>query len=129
MEIKVKSKYLRISPRKLRPVVNFVRGMNAIEAKSKLKFQPNKGANMIVSLIDNAMSVVKSGDMASESFYVAAIACGDGPRLKRGTPVSKGRMAPIVKRQSHMTLTLSDQAPKLPKKLKAPKETPNGTKS
>jgi len=114
MEIKVKSKYLRISPRKLRPVVNFVRGMNATEARAKLQFQPNKGANMIINLIDNAMSVVKSGELASESFYVAAIACGDGPRLKRGTPVSKGRMAPIVKRQSHMTLTLSD-APKTAK--------------
>ena len=108
MEVKVKSKYLRISPRKLRPVVNFVRGMNAIEAKAKLQFQPNKGANMIISLLNNALSVVKSSELSQESFVIASIACGDGPRLKRGTPVSKGRMAPIVKRQSHMTLTLTD---------------------
>lgn len=108
MEIKVKSKYLRISPRKLRPVVNFVRGMGVLEAKAKLQFQPNKGANMIANLLDNALSVAKSSEINPEVFSISAIACADGPRLKRGTPVSKGRMAPIVKRQSHLMLVLSD---------------------
>ena len=135
MEVSVKSKYLRISPRKLRPVINFVRGMNVVEARAKLQFQPNKGAKMIISLLDNAVSVVKTSEISSETFHIAAIACGDGPRLKRGTPVSKGRMAPIVKRQSHMTLTISD-SPKIVKAkstkiVKENKETkePNGTKS
>ncbi len=130
MEIKVKSKYLRISPRKLRPVVNFVRGMTAIEAKAKLQFQPNKGAGIIANLLDNALSVVKNSEISQDVFFISAIACGDGPRLKRGTPVSKGRMAPIVKRQSHLTLTLSDDI-KLAK-VKANKSNikePNGTKS
>lgn len=108
MEVKVQTKYLRISPRKLRLVVNFVRGMRVTEARDKLQFQPNKGAKMIINLIDNALSVVKNSELTPEVFSIEAIACGDGPRLKRGTPVSKGRMAPIVKRQSHMTLTISD---------------------
>ncbi|MEI6144057.1 MAG: uL22 family ribosomal protein [Candidatus Berkelbacteria bacterium] len=138
MEVNVKSKYLRISPRKLRLVINFVRGMNVVEARAKLQFQPNKGAKMIISLLDNAVSVVKTSEISSETFHIAAIACGDGPRLKRGTPVSKGRMAPVVKRQSHMTLTISDAAKadkstkvNKDKPVKANKETkePNGTKS
>lgn len=107
MEVKVKSRYLHISPRKLRPVINFVRGKNALQAKSQLKFQPNKGAAIVANLLDNALSVVKSSEVAPESFAISAIACSDGPRLKRGQPVSKGRMTPIVKRQSHLTLTLS----------------------
>lgn len=62
---------------------------------------------MVANLLDNALSVVKSSEVAPESFAISAIACGDGPRLKRGQPVSKGRMTPIKKRQSHLTLTLS----------------------
>ena len=118
MEISVKSKYLRVSPRKLRPVVNLVRGKNAILSSQKLKFVPNKGAKMVAGLINSALSVVKSSEINPESFIISSIACSDGPRLKRGTPTSKGSMMPITKRQSHLRLTISDVvAPK-----KAPKE-------
>ena len=110
MEVKVKSRYLHISPRKLRPVINFVRGKNALQAKSQLKFQPNKGAAMVSNLLDSALAVVKSSEVTPESFAISAIACGDGPRLKRGQPVSKGKMTPIKKRQSHLTLTLSSDS-------------------
>jgi len=109
MEVKVKSRYLHISPRKLRPVINFVRGKNALQAKSQLKFQPNKGAAMVSNLLDSALAVVKSSEVTPESFVISAIACGDGPRLKRGKPASKGRMMPIKKRQSHLNLTLSTE--------------------
>lgn len=110
MDVKVKTKYLKISPRKLRPVVNMVRGKKADKAREVLAFTPKKGARMIASLLDSAIAIVKTSEVASETFYVKSITCSDGPRLKRGTPVSKGRMAPITKRQSHLQLILSDEA-------------------
>jgi len=124
MEVNVKTKYLRISPRKLRPVVNYVRGMNALEARDKLKFQMNKSSDMVLNLLNSALSIVKDSEIEQEKFRISSIMCGDGPRLKRGTPVSKGRMAPIVKRQSHLVIVLSDvvKEKKEAKKIKAVKE-------
>lgn len=121
MDVKVSTKYLKISPRKLRLVVNLVRGKDAIKAKEILTFIPKKGARMVVSLLDNALAIVKTSEVSTDGFYIKSIACGDGPRLKRGTPVSKGRMAPITKRQSHLQLVLSDEA-KAKKEKKNAKE-------
>ncbi|MFA5157794.1 MAG: uL22 family ribosomal protein [Patescibacteria group bacterium] len=124
MDVKVKTKYLKISPRKLRLVVNMVRGKKAEKAREILTFTPNKGARMVSTLLDSALSIVKTSEVNGEGFYIKSISCGDGPRLKRGTPVSKGKMAPITKRQSHLQLILSDEAKKeeTKKKKEASKE-------
>ncbi|PIU24382.1 50S ribosomal protein L22 [Candidatus Berkelbacteria bacterium CG08_land_8_20_14_0_20_39_8] len=133
MEVNVKSKYLRISPRKLRLSVNFARGMNVTEAQAKLKFQRNKGSRMVADLLKNAISIIKESEISPESFVISSITCSDGPRLKRGVPVSKGKMATITKRQSHLALTLSEKpdqesAQDLKKEKTTIKEK-NGTKS
>ena len=108
MEIKVKSKYLRISPRKLRLLLPLVRGKNALEAMRILQFQPGKGASMVGNLLESALAVAKSSEVNPDLFMVKKIVCDEGPRLKRGKPASKGRVMPITKRQSHLALILAD---------------------
>jgi len=109
MEIKVISKYLRMSPRKLRLVVNSVRGKNAVIAKNFLILNPRKGTKMVLSLLNSAISIVKNSEINEEQFAILRAICSDGPRLKRGKPASKGSMMPIVKKQSHLILILSDE--------------------
>lgn len=108
MEIRVKSKYLKISPRKLRPVVNLVRGKSAIQAVVNLKFVPNKGAKFVSDLLNNAIAIAKSEEVGLDKLVVSVISCSDGSRLKRGVPGSKGSMMPITKRTSHLYITLRD---------------------
>lgn len=116
MEITVKSKYLKISPRKLRLSVNLIRGKNIIEAKNFLKFQKNKGSIAVYDLLNSAIAIAKSSEVAEDSFYVTKVLCNDGPRLKRGKAASKGSVMPITKRQSHLILSISDTLKKSAKK-------------
>jgi large subunit ribosomal protein L22 len=108
MEISVKSKYLKISPRKLRLAVNLVRNKNLPDAKNLLRLTNNKGAKLTECLLDSAIAIVKDSEFEVGQFTVSEIFCSDGPRLKRGKPASKGAMMPITKRQSHLYLTVSN---------------------
>lgn len=110
MEISVKSKYLKISPRKLRLAVNLVRGRNLEQAKNLLFVTNNKGAKMTENLIDSAIAIIKESDSDVNKFTVSKIFCSDAPRLKRGKPASKGSMMAITKRQSHLYLSVSDSS-------------------
>lgn len=120
MNITVKSKYLKISPRKLRLAVNLVRGMKAEKAKESLTFQNNKGSRLVKSLVISGLAVAKASEIESDALIISRIVCTDGPRLKRGKPASKGSYMPIKKRQSHLEMTLSDEKVK-DKKLKTEK--------
>jgi len=113
MEIKVKSNYLKISPRKLCLATDLVRRKSAIEAENLLKFQNNSSSKIVYSLLQSALSIAKSSEVDQNKLFLAEILCNQGPRLKRGKPGSKGRMMPITKRRSHLILTLSDKTPEL----------------
>jgi large subunit ribosomal protein L22 len=110
MEITVKSKYLKISPRKLRLAVNLVRGKNLEKARDVLFLSNSKGARMLKCLVDSSIASAKESGLEINKFSIKSIICSDGPRLKRGKPASKGSMMAIKKRQSHMSLTISDNA-------------------
>ena len=112
MEIRVKSRYLHISPRKLRLIIAMVIGKNAQEAEQILRFQTSKGAKMAKNLLGSALAIAKSSEVKEDSFAIRKFICNQGPRLKRGKPGSKGRVMPIARRQSHLELVLSDH-PKL----------------
>jgi large subunit ribosomal protein L22 len=113
MEITVKSKYLKISPRKLRLAVNLVRGKNLEQARNILFLSSNKSTRMVKDIISSAIAAVKDTDSEIDKFFIKSIACSDGPMLKRGKPASKGSMMAIKKRQSHITLSISDSIAKI----------------
>ena len=112
MDIKVKSKYLKISPSKIRPVLYNIRGKNAEDAKNMLRFTNKKGANKTFVLLNSALAVAKENDLDIKKLYIKNICCNDGPRLKRRQIKARGVAHSIIKRMSHIELVLSDEATK-----------------
>lgn len=109
MDIKVKSSYLKISPRKMRPVLFSVRGKKAEEARTSLLFTNKKGAKMLASLIKSALAIAKENDLELDKMQVKSVYCSEGPKLKRRQIKARGRADSILKRMSHLFLEISDE--------------------
>ena len=119
MEIKVKLSNLRTSPRKVRQVIDLVRGKRAPEAQSILLFTINKSARPVLKLLNSAIASAKHDLRLDESnLFISKITVDEGPKLKRWHPMSRGRAYPIIKRSSHIALVLSEITPKVEKEIK-----------
>lgn len=119
MEIKVKSLYLSISPRKMRPVLFGLRGKNAEEALNYLLFVNKKGAKIAADLIKSGIAAAKENYLEPKEVLVKSIFCNEGPRLKRIQPWSKGQARRIVKKRSHLVLALESTEEVKPSQSKA----------
>jgi len=112
MEIKVKLNNLRTSPRKVRQVIDLVRGKKVAEAQSILSFTVNKPARDVLKLLNSAVASATHDLRLDESnLFISSIAVDEGPKLKRWHPMSRGRAYPIIKRSSHIALTLGEKTP------------------
>ncbi len=113
MEFKVKLRYLRISPRKVRLVAKMVKGKTAKEAQAVLDFTVKRAANPILKLLNSAIATAKNDFHKSEdSLYIKNITVDEGPSLKRILPRARGRADIIKKRTSHITLVLAERGMK-----------------
>jgi len=109
MEIKVRLSNLRTAPRKVRQVIDLVRGKRVPEAQSILLFTVNKSARPVLKLLNSAVdSAKKNYQLNEENLFISKITADEGPKLKRWHPMSRGRAFPIIKRTSHIVLTISD---------------------
>lgn len=109
MEIKVKLNNLRVAPRKVRQVVDLVRGKKAQDAQAMLSFTVNKPARSVLKLLNSALASAKNDFHLNETdFFISKITVDEGVKLKRWHPMSRGRAYPILKRCSHIALTISD---------------------
>ncbi len=101
------AKYIRISPFKVRVVLDVIRGKSYTEAVAILK-NTNKAASAdILKVLNSAAANAENNQNLSKSdLYVAECFAGQGPTLKRIQPVSKGRAHRILKRTSHITVIL-----------------------
>lgn len=104
-----KLNYLRIAPRKVRLVIDLVRGQTVDRAESQLRFLPQKSAKPILKLLNSAMANAKTNfNKNAENLYVKIIKVDGGPPLKRSRPRSRGRTNRIRKETSHITLILDE---------------------
>ena len=111
MEAKAVAKYVRISPRKVKPVTDLVRGKDINEALAILKFTPNKGAKALEKVVKSAVANAENNfDMAIEKLYVSEVYANQGPTMKRWKAGSMGRASTILKRTSHIGVTLKERA-------------------
>jgi large subunit ribosomal protein L22 len=117
MEFKVKSLYLKISPRKMRPVLHGLRSMTALEARNTLAFTNKKAAGFLHSLVNSGIAVAKENYFEADQVRVKSITCDEGPRLKRIEPWSKGQARRITKRMCHVTLVLETEGEKVSAKV------------
>jgi large subunit ribosomal protein L22 len=113
MEAKAQTRYLRVTAQKARRVVNLVRGQNAVEAVATLKFQPQAVATDVRKLIESAIANARvKADAAGERFderelVIKEILVDEGPTMKRIQPRAQGRANRILKRSSHITVTVA----------------------
>ena len=109
MEVRASSRYVSISPQKLRLVCDMVRGLPADQALVVLKFMPQKGARFIHKTVSSAIAnAVNNYDLAREELVVKTIFADGGPMLKRVKAGARGRYKPRLRRTSHLTVILSD---------------------
>lgn len=111
MEARAIRKYIRSSPRKMRPVVNVIRGKRVPEALDILNFMPQKATRQvrlaIESAVHNLMDKFQDERFEEESLIITEIRVDEGPQIKRFRPAPRGRAQPILKRSSHLTVVVS----------------------
>ena len=107
MEAKATAKYVRMSPSKLKPVTDLVRGKDLNEALTILKFTSGKGAELVEKVVQSAAANAENNhDMNPDELYVAEIYANQGPTMKRFRAGAKGGASMILKRTSHIAVTL-----------------------
>jgi len=112
MEAKATAKYVRISPRKLRRVVDMIRGQHVEEARRILRFSPLGATDTVEKVLNSAVTnAERTPGVIPENLYVATAMVDGGPTLKRFRPRAQGRAAAIRKRTSHITLIVRSLEP------------------
>jgi large subunit ribosomal protein L22 len=114
MHTRAQAKWVRMSPLKVRRIMNLVRGKTVGEAYTMLKFLPHAAAREIekvlwsarANLVNNHHSPVAEREV--DKFLVSKIYADQGPTLKRIQPHARGRAFPIKKRTVHITIELDD---------------------
>ena len=109
MEAKATAKYVRMSPIKLKPVADLVRGKDVNEALTILKFTPGKGAEIVEKVVQSALANADVKEMDTDNLYVAEVYANQGPTMKRWRAGSQGRASIILKRSSHVGVTLREK--------------------
>ena len=110
MEAKAVAKYVRMSPSKLKPVTDLVRGKDLTEALTILKFTPGKSAELVEKVVQSAKANAENNfEMDPAKLYVAEIYANQGPTMKRWRAGSQGRAGAILKRSSHISVTLKER--------------------
>lgn len=110
MEAKAVAKYVRMSPSKVKPVADLVRGKDLSEALNILMFTPGKGAEVLEKVVRSAMANAENNfDMNLDNLYVAEVYAHQGPTMKRWRAGAQGRASIILKRTSHIGVTLKER--------------------
>lgn len=113
MEAKAIAKYVRMSPSKLKPVTDLVRGKDLNEALTILKFTPGRGAELVEKVVQSAAANAENNfDMNPDELYVAEVYANQGPTMKRFRAGAQGRASMLLKRTSHIGVTLKEKAAK-----------------
>ena len=109
--MKASATHIRISPRKVRMVVDTVRGKSVSQALSILGFTRKKAALPVQKLLKSAVAnaVENDGINDVETLVIDRIMVDEGPTLKRYMPRARGRATPIRKRTSHIRIMLRER--------------------
>lgn len=109
MQVSAKHRYARTSAQKARLVADQVRGLPVDRALEVLSFSPRKAAQLVKKVLDSAIANAEHNEGADiDELKVSAIFVDEGPTMKRFQARAKGRGNRILKRTSHITVTVSD---------------------
>lgn len=100
---------VRISSRKVKIVLDLIRGKKAEEAQAILMYTPKSAAPVVLKLLNSAIANAENNmELKRDTLYVAETYANQGPTLKRYWPRSHGRADQILKRTSHITIILDE---------------------
>jgi large subunit ribosomal protein L22 len=109
MEVRAKLSRLRIAPRKVRLVVDVLRGMDVEKAEHQLQFMQKGSALPVLKLLKSAVAnAVNNFKLDKSNLFIKEITVNDGPVLKRWKPRAFGRATEVLKRSSHILIVLEE---------------------
>ncbi|OIP62000.1 MAG: 50S ribosomal protein L22 [Nitrospirae bacterium CG_4_9_14_3_um_filter_53_35] len=109
MEVKAVARFVRISPRKVRLVVDAIRGHRVEEAIGLLRSIPHRAAPVVEKLLQSAVANAEQKEMKDvDRLRIRYAVVDPGPTIKRFLPRAMGRATPIRKRTSHITIVVSE---------------------
>ena len=109
-EVKAILRYTRISPRKVKVVLDLIRGKDADTARAILKNTRRGASESLIKLLDSAVANAENNNNMDRSrLYVSTCYVCPGPTLKRMMPRAKGRGDRILKRTSHVTIAVAEK--------------------
>ena len=104
------AKYIRISPRKVKIVIDLIRGKQVDQAAAILMYTPKAAAPVVLKLLNSAIANAENNlGLSREDLYVAEVYANPGPTLKRYVARSRGSASPMLKRTSHITVVLDSK--------------------
>ena len=108
MESKAQARFVRVSPRKARIVVDLVRGKSVVRAREILAFTNRGIAETVEKVLNSAVANAEDQHhVRPESLYVKTAYVDEGPTMKRIRPRAKGSASRINKRTSHITIIVA----------------------
>ena len=122
MEATATLRYLRITPRKVRVVADLIRGKNVNAALAQLAYVEKRAAEPVAKLlrsaVANAEQAAKNQQFDADALRVKSLMVDQGPSLRRYMPRAMGRAFKVLKKTSHIALTISDEAAPKKKRVK-----------
>lgn len=110
MEVKAVAKDTGISPQKVRPLVDMVRGKRVDDALNMLKFAPSPLARVVAKVVKSAAANAENNfQMTPADLKIINIFADEGRSMKRFRPRARGRANQIIKRSSHITVIVAEQ--------------------
>ncbi|HET7395739.1 MAG: 50S ribosomal protein L22 [Gammaproteobacteria bacterium] len=110
MQVAAKHRFARISAQKARLVADQIRGKQVGQALKLLEFSPKKAAVLFKKVLESAIANAEHNNGADiDELKVATVMVDEGPHMKRWMARAKGRGAQILKRTSHITVTVADE--------------------
>jgi large subunit ribosomal protein L22 len=109
--VRAVTRFVPMSPRKVRLVIDTVRGLGADEALNLLKFMPKAAAEPVSKAIRSAIANAEENQgWSRDDLVVSEIKADEGPRRQWRRLGARGRFKPILKRSSHITVVLTERA-------------------
>lgn len=107
---KATARYVRISPRKVKIVIDLIKNKNLDEAYAILRYTPKAASGVLMKLLNSAeANAVNNNGLNRDALYVSEAYANAGPTLKRVMPRARGAANRILKRTSHITVVLKER--------------------
>jgi len=110
MQVQAITKNVRMSAQKMREVVRQIQGLSALKAQAVLRVVPRKSARLVAKTLQSAMANAENNNGAKpENLVVREAVAGTASTYRRFTPKARGSAGPILKRNCHIRIVVSDE--------------------